>query len=88
MILSDVEELKNTNNGVLFQNADANINMGVWFDDPDITFDDLCWFNLLADQINYSLYKHAGVISVDENLQTRSCYAELHSYGHLNAIDR
>ena len=40
MILNNVEELKNTNNGGLFQNTDANINMGVWFDDPDIEIND------------------------------------------------
>jgi len=87
VILNNVEELKNTNNGVLFQNTDANINMGVWFDDPDITFDDLCWYNILATQINFSLNKNAGLISVDEHLQTKSCFAELHSHGHLNSTD-
>ena len=82
MILSDIEELKNANNGVLFQNADGNINMGVWFDDPDITFDDLYWYNILANQIKSSLYKNDGLISIDENLRTKSCFAELHSHGH------
>ena len=32
--------LKGSKAGVLFQNAEGNINMGVWFDDPDIEMED------------------------------------------------
>ena len=34
--------------GVLFQNADGNINMGVWFDDPDIEMNDIRWYNIFS----------------------------------------
>ena len=47
--------LKNTNHRVLFQNADGNINMGVWFNDPEIDLYDICWFNYLASLIEDSL---------------------------------
>ena len=63
--------------GVLFQNAEGNINMGFWFDDPDITKDDGCWYNILAREIRKSLQNNEGVISIDEELKTRSCYVEL-----------
>lgn len=40
--------LKDTNHRVLFQNAEGNINMGIWFNDPEIELYDICWFNYLA----------------------------------------
>ena len=39
--------IKHTAHSVLFQNADGNINMGIWFSDPDVEFDDIYWYNHL-----------------------------------------
>ena len=39
--------IKDTTCSVLFQNADGNINMGLWFNDPDVEFDDIYWYNCL-----------------------------------------
>ena len=62
---------------VLFQNAEGNINMGIWFNDPDIEADDCRWFNVLADIMHRSLMQNEGLVSVDTDLKTRSCYVEL-----------
>ena len=78
--------MKGSNVGVLFQNADANIKMGVWFDDPDIEIEDIYWYNLLAKQIKKSLRKNEGFISVDREYKTKSCYVELHRNGDLNSV--
>ena len=75
--------MKDTDNGVLFQNADGNINIGVWFNDPDITLEDLCWYNNLALKICYLLDKNEELISLDNKLKIKSCYAELHRNGFL-----
>ena len=77
--------MKGSNVGVLFQNAEGNINMGVWFDDPDIEMEDIYWYNLLAKEINKSLRKNEGLISVDREYKTKSCYVELHRNGELNS---
>ena len=69
--------------GVLFQNADGNINMGVWFDDPDIEMDDIYWYNILAEEIEHAFEKNEGLISIDKKLHTKSCYVELHRNGEL-----
>ena len=61
--------------------------MGVWFDDPDIEMEDIYWYNTLADQIKKSLYKNEGLISVDREYKTKSCYVELHGDGELNSVD-
>ena len=57
--------------------------MGVLFDDPDVELDDIFWYNQLAKNINASLKKNEGLISVDAELKTYSCYVELHSKGLL-----
>ena len=69
--------MKGTHNRILFQNADGNINMGVMFNDPDIEIYEIAWFNLIAEEIEMSLFKNEGLISVDNNLGTQSCYVEL-----------
>ena len=53
--------------------------MGVFFNDPDVDLDEIFWYNQLA--INLSLQKNQGLISIDEELNTRSCYVELHRKG-------
>ena len=77
--------LKGSNAGVLFQNADGDINMGVWFNDPDIEMDDIYWYNVLALEIRESLRLNEGLISIDREYNTKSCYVELHRIGKLNS---
>ena len=72
--------------GVLFQNADGNINMGVWFDDPDIEMNDIRWYNILAEKMEESLRKNEGLISIDHECNTKSCYVELHRNDELNSV--
>ena len=76
--------MKGSNAGVLFQNADWNINMGVWFDDPDIEMEDIYWYNLLAIQMQGSLLLNQGLVTIDKEHNTKSCYVELHRNGDLN----
>ena len=47
-IVMDMAALRGTSNRVLFQNVEGNINMGVWFNDPDVEMEDICWYNVLA----------------------------------------
>ena len=79
--------MKGTDHRVLFQSADGSINMGVCFNDPDMQIYDIYWFNEIAQEMTRSLIKNEGLISVDEELQTRSCYVELHRNGELNSIE-
>ena len=81
VIYDDVPKLKGTGHRVFFQNAEGNINVGVFFNDPDVELDDIFWYNTLARAINDSLLKNEGLISVDEELNTCSCYVELHRKG-------
>ena len=58
--------------------------MGVFFNDPDIDLDDIYWYNALAIAINASLARDEGLISVDEELNMRSCYVELFRKSKIN----
>ena len=69
--------LKGTNHRVLFQNANGTINMGVWFNDPDIELDEIFWYSILTREMFYSFEQTEGIISVDKELNTYSCYVEL-----------
>ena len=60
--------------------------MGVWFDDPDIEMDDIYWYDILAREIESSLLKNEGLISIDQDYNTKSCYVELHRNSELNKI--
>ena len=80
-MVAQVVGMKGSEDGVLFQNAEGNINMGVWFDDPDIELDDIFWYNHLAREIEYSLLRGEGLVTVDKKTKTRSCYVELHRKG-------
>ena len=53
--------------------------MGAIFNNPDVSLDDICWYNALACAIYDP--KNIELISVDEDLNTRSCYVELHRKG-------
>ena len=72
--------MKGTNHRILFQNSEGNINMGVWFDDPNIDYYDISLFNFIAQLMENSLNLNEELISVDNELQTKSCYVELHRF--------
>ena len=71
-----MNQLDRSNNRVLFQNADGNINMGFLFDDPR---------NKMVERY---LMQHIGLlmqdppnedlVEVNHGLKTQSCYVELH----------
>ena len=73
--------MKGSEHRVLFQNAEGNINMGVLFNDPDLDLYDIYWYNLLACQMRKSIIDNEGLITFDEELDTHSCYVELHRKG-------
>merc|ERR1719204_582992 len=54
--------------------------MGVIFNDPDLELHDMCWYIALANQMENSLARNEGLITVDPKLNTISCYVELHSH--------
>ena len=60
--------------------------MGVWFDDPDIRMDDINFYNILASQMENSFIDNEGLISFDQEYNTKSCYVELHRNGELSLI--
>ena len=55
--------------------------MGVFFNDPDVDLDEIFWYNELAGAIYNSIQQIDGLVSIDEELNTRSCYVELHRKG-------
>ena len=73
--------MKGSKHRVLFQNVDDNINMGVIFNDPDIELYDIYWYIVLAEFMERSLDDNEGLITVDQKLNTKSCYVELHRNG-------
>ena len=84
MLVDAIPNLKKTNDRVLFQNAEGNINAGVCFNDPDIEFKELSWFNILAEQmtrtLNHQELNKEELIFLDEESGLMSCYAGLHRY--------
>jgi len=80
--VKDIAALRGTSNRVLFQNVEGNINMGVWFNDPDVEMEDICWYNLLAKTIYNTKVENPELISVDYKLGAISCYVELHRNGN------
>ena len=74
---------------MFYQNAEGNINMGIFFNDSDVELDDISWYNALAMEIRNSLADNEGLISIEtiklhntgEELKTYSCYVELHRTG-------
>ena len=82
----EVSSLKGSDHRVFFQNAEGNINMGVLFNDPDIGFDDICWYNTMAGAMENSLIANEGLISIDKELKTYSCYVELHRNVFINLV--
>ena len=74
-------KLKGSDHRVLFQNAQGDINLGVLFNDPDVDLDDIYWYNTLATKMNLSIHGNQGLIVFDKELNTHSCYVELHRKG-------
>ena len=85
-MIEDLNLLKGTSGGVLFENANRDINMGVWFDDPDIEMNDIYFYNLLAQQMDASQLLNEGLVTKNKKYNTKSCYVELHRNGELNQI--
>ena len=79
--MAQIKAMKGSNHRVLFQNADENINMGVIFNDPDLEVTDVYWYYNLAELMEDSLDRKEGLITVDRELNTKSCYVELHRNG-------
>ena len=52
--------------------------MGVSFNDPDIEDSDVIWYNIVATEMYKSIIQNEGLISVNDELETASCYVELH----------
>ena len=74
----EIEAMMGSKHRVLFQNADNSINMGVIFNDPDMDLYDVYWYIVLAELMERSLYQNEGLVTVDQKLNTKSCYVELH----------
>ena len=55
--------------------------MGVLFNDPDVAWDDIYWYNTMALMMSISMNENEGLIVFDEELSTHSCYVELHRKG-------
>ena len=81
--MDDLIEMKRTHHRVLIQNADGNINMGLFFNDRDIEMSDIYWFNCIAFDIECSIINNDGLVMIDEESKTKSCYVELHRIGTL-----
>ena len=81
--MDDMLALKGSDHRVLFQNAEGNINMGVWFNDPDVEMDDIFWYHVLAKAMHNSLAMKEGLVSADDELGTMSCYVVLHRDGKI-----
>ena len=70
---------------VLFQNAENNINMGAYFNDPDFELYDIYWYVVLAEQMQTYLRSESKgnkkLLTANQELKTTSCYVELHRNG-------
>ena len=72
------------NHRVLFQNLEGSINMGAWFTDPVRDVYDIAWFGYLEIEMVLSLTRNEGLVSEDQEFNTRSCFVELHRIGILS----
>ena len=82
--MDEIMEMRDTSDRVLFQNAECNINMGVFFNDPNHEMSDLCWYNILAKQLEdvwMDKGENGELVSYDKKRNTLSCYVELHRNG-------
>ena len=51
----NISEMKRSDHRVFFQNAEGNINMGVLFNDPDVDYDDIYWYFILAGEMHEAI---------------------------------
>ena len=86
--MSEIFEMKGTDHRVLFQNADGNINMGLFFNDRTIENFYIYWINCIAMDMSRSLENNEGLIVVDEWSKTTSCYVELHRIGTIKVFNK
>ena len=58
--------------------------MGVYFNDPDVEWSDIYWYNTLAEDIEeYIQMCDNELSSFDEELKAYSCCVELHRKGEI-----
>ena len=79
--MDELIALRGSDHRVLFQNASGDITTGVYFNDPDIEFGEIYWYNILAWEMKNSFLKGDGLITRDDELHCYSCYVELHRIG-------
>ena len=83
-LLKDIRQLRGSIHRVLFQSADGTINMGLHFDQPEVEMEQIIWFNILAGEMESSLLKKEGLVSICDKPSTMwsmSCYVEMHREG-------
>ena len=58
--------------------------MGVVFNDPDVEWSDIYWYNTLAEEIEeYIEMCDNELISFDEKLEAYSCCVQIHRKGKI-----
>ena len=62
--------------------------MGAWFNDPVNDVYDIHWFGVLELEMDTSMIKNEGLISIDDELGTWSCFVELHRNGGFTLWER
>ena len=82
-MVAHIAAMKGQDHRVLFQNAEGTINMGVWFNDPEIELSDIFWYNHLGTMMNNSIANEEGLCTFEEDRGIMSCYVELHRHGFL-----
>lgn len=73
----EIQKQRPSYHRVLFQNANGNINMGVCFNDPELEVYDFTWFTTLRLEMETAFNKNEGLILMDEEFNTCSCFVEL-----------
>ena len=76
--MAGVQKMLGSKNRVLFQNSNFSINMVAAFDDPAMTFRDICFYNQLAFEIEN---KESDKTLVSKGKFGKSVYVELHRKG-------
>ena len=85
--------MKGSHHRVLFQNSSGTINMVQHFNDPNLKFEEIAWFHILAECMMHT-YKYVkqpkkliklkkGRSLMDED-EYMSCYVELHRVGSIS----
>ena len=79
-----IELLERSKHRVLFQSADDSINMGFLFDDPRNGTAEINWIQLLGAVMEHSVQQNDGLVFVEAELKTLSCYVELQRKSERN----